>query len=73
VSAPPGDKFTYLELADAITALQDGQDIDFDGVTGPIDFDDNGDPTTATYEVWTYGDDGQLEVMRQFEAAEEEG
>jgi ABC-type branched-subunit amino acid transport system substrate-binding protein len=73
VSAPPGDKFTYLELADAIRALQDGQDIDFDGVTGPIDFDENGDPTTATYEVWTYGENGRLDVMRQFEAAQEEG
>ena len=73
VSAPPGDKYTYLELADAVRALQEGQDIDFDGVTGPIDFDENGDPTTATYEVWTYGDDGQLEVMRQFEAAQDEG
>jgi len=73
VSGPPGDKYTYLELADAIRALQEGEDIDFDGVTGPIDFDENGDPTTATYEVWTYGDDGQLEVMRQFEAAEDEG
>jgi ABC-type branched-subunit amino acid transport system substrate-binding protein len=71
VSGPPGDRYTYLQLADAIRALQDGQDIDFDGVTGPIDFDENGDPTTATYEVWTYGEDGQLEVMRQFEAAEE--
>jgi ABC-type branched-subunit amino acid transport system substrate-binding protein len=73
VSAPPGDKFTYLELADAIRALQDGQDIDFDGVTGPIDFDENGDPTTATYEVWTYGENGRLDVMRQFEAAQDEG
>jgi ABC-type branched-subunit amino acid transport system substrate-binding protein len=73
VSAPPGDKFTYLQLADAIRALQEGQDIDFDGVTGPIDFDENGDPTAATYEVWTYGEDGQLEVMRQFQAEEEEG
>jgi branched-chain amino acid transport system substrate-binding protein len=71
VSAPPGDKYTYLQLADAIRALQEGQDIDFDGVTGPIDFDENGDPTTATYEVWTYAEDGQLEVMRQFEAAQE--
>jgi branched-chain amino acid transport system substrate-binding protein len=68
VSAPPGDKFNYLQLTDAVRALQQGEDIDFDGVTGPIDFDDNGDPTTATYEVWTYGEDGQLDVMRQFEA-----
>ena len=71
VSAPPGDKYTYLQLADAVRAMQEGQDIDFDGVTGPIDFDENGDPTTATYEVWTYAEDGQLEVMRQFEAAQE--
>jgi ABC-type branched-subunit amino acid transport system substrate-binding protein len=73
VSAPPGQKYTFLELADAVRALQDGQEIDFDGVTGPIDFDENGDPTTATYEVWTYGDDGRLEVMRQFQAAQDEG
>jgi ABC-type branched-subunit amino acid transport system substrate-binding protein len=72
VSAAPGQKYTFLELADAIRALQEGRDIDFDGVTGPIDFDENGDPTTATYEVWTYGDDGALEVMRQFQAAEED-
>ena len=72
VSGPPGDKFTFLQLPDAIRALQEGQDIDFDGVTGPIDWDDNGDPTTATYEVWTYGEDGALEVMRQFEAAAEQ-
>jgi len=71
VSAPPGDKFTFLELPDAIRALQEGRDIDFDGVTGPIDWDDNGDPTTATYEVWTYGEDGALEVMRQFQAEQD--
>jgi ABC-type branched-subunit amino acid transport system substrate-binding protein len=71
VSAPPGDKFTFLQLADAIRALQEGRDIDFDGVTGPIDWDENGDPTTATYEVWTYGEGGALEVLRQFQAAED--
>src|ERR687895_2121872 len=67
VSAPPGDKFTFLQLDEAVRALQEGQDIDFDGVTGPIDWDDNGDPTTATYEVWTYGGDGDLDVVRQVE------
>jgi ABC-type branched-subunit amino acid transport system substrate-binding protein len=73
VSGPPGDKFNFLSLADAIRALQEGQDIDFDGVTGPIDWDENGDPTAATYEVWTYGEDGALETMRQFEAEEDQG
>lgn len=71
VSGPPGDRFTFLELSDAIRALANGDDIDFDGVTGPLDFDDNGDPTTATYEVYRYARDGRLEVVRQFEAEAE--
>jgi ABC-type branched-subunit amino acid transport system substrate-binding protein len=70
VSGPPGDKYTFLQLPDALQALQNGEDIDFDGVTGPIDFDDNGDPSAATYEVWRYGpDDGKLEAIRSFEAS----
>lgn len=72
VSAPPGKKYTYLELTEAVQALQNGDDIDFDGVTGPIDFDDNGDPTAATYEVWQYADDGSLDVQRQFRTQAEE-
>lgn len=68
VSGPPGDKYTFLELGDAIRALADGEDIDFDGVSGPLDLDGNGDPTTATYEVYRYGPRGQLTVERQFEA-----
>jgi ABC-type branched-subunit amino acid transport system substrate-binding protein len=74
VSGPEGEQYDYTQLADAITALQNGEEIDYVGITGPIDFDDNGDPTAATYEVWQYGeDDGELSVLRQFEAAAEEG
>lgn len=72
VSSAPGEKYTYLQLTEALQAVQQGEDIDFDGVTGPIDFDDNGDPTAATYEVWQYQDDGSLEVQRQFQAEAEE-
>ncbi|HEV2753595.1 MAG TPA: ABC transporter substrate-binding protein [Solirubrobacteraceae bacterium] len=69
VSGPPGTKYDFTQLPQAIKALAAGEDIDFQGVTGPIDFDQNGDPTTATYEVYRYGpDDGQLEVLRQFQA-----
>jgi branched-chain amino acid transport system substrate-binding protein len=70
VSSPPGRRFTFLELADGIRAIAAGEEVDFDGVTGPIDFDDNGDPTSATYEVYRYDPDGVLRVERQFEASE---
>jgi branched-chain amino acid transport system substrate-binding protein len=71
VSAPPGPKFNFTQLPQAIEALGNGEDIDFDGVTGPIDFDDNGDPTAATYEVYQYDEEGALQVQRQFQAQQE--
>lgn len=73
VSAPPGQQYDFTQLPQAVRALGAGEDIDFQGVTGPIDFDENGDPTTATYEVYRYGDDGKLEVLRQFEASRQGG
>jgi len=71
VTSAPGEKFTFQDLSGAITALANGDDIDFDGVTGPLDLDENGDPSAATYEVYRYADDGRLEVVRQFEAEAE--
>jgi ABC-type branched-subunit amino acid transport system substrate-binding protein len=66
VASAPGDKYDYTNMADAITALQNGDDIDFDGVSGPLDLDDQGDPTVATYEVFNYKG-GKLVVDRQVE------
>ncbi len=35
-------------------------DIDYDGVSGPIEFSDVGDPTEATIGIYTYGPDNEL-------------
>jgi hypothetical protein len=43
VSRPPGRAFSPAKLADALIALRDGQDIDYDGASGPVDFDDFGE------------------------------
>ena len=51
ISGPPGDKYTYLELPDAIEALQDGDDIDYDGPSGAIDMDEAGDATAGVYDI----------------------
>jgi ABC-type branched-subunit amino acid transport system substrate-binding protein len=67
ISGPPGKKYDLATLSEAIRAAAGGDDIDFDGVSGPIDFDDNGDPTSATYDEYSYKD-GKLAVTRQFEA-----
>lgn len=54
VSSPPGERFTFLNLAGAISALQDGADIDYDGASGPIDMDENGDATAGVYDTFHF-------------------
>jgi ABC-type branched-subunit amino acid transport system substrate-binding protein len=67
VTGAPGEKLNFTRLADAIKALRAGQDIDFEGVSGPLDLDKNGDPTTSLYDIFQFKN-GRLEVIRQVEA-----
>ena len=57
VSAPPGTPYTWEELPDAITALQNGEDIDYQGASGAIDMDENGDATAGVYDIYQYKGD----------------
>jgi ABC-type branched-subunit amino acid transport system substrate-binding protein len=52
ITGPPGTKYTWQQLPDAIKALQNGDDIDYVGAAGEIDLDDNGDPTKGVYDVY---------------------
>jgi ABC-type branched-subunit amino acid transport system substrate-binding protein len=37
--------------------LKQGKDIDYDGVSGPIEFNEAGDPSEATIGIYQYGED----------------
>ncbi|MCJ1706456.1 ABC transporter substrate-binding protein [Microbacterium sp. VKM Ac-2923] len=52
---------TYAECADIIVG---GGEADYDGVSGPITFDEVGDPTEATIGVFEYGDDNDYSWLR---------
>ncbi|WP_017591270.1 ABC transporter substrate-binding protein [Nocardiopsis potens] len=39
--------------------IADGEDIDYQGVSGPINFDENGDVTQATFQVYGFDDKGE--------------
>jgi branched-chain amino acid transport system substrate-binding protein len=41
---------------DGLAALKAGKDIDYNGYSGPIEFDKNGDPTGASIGIWKYVD-----------------
>jgi branched-chain amino acid transport system substrate-binding protein len=56
VSRPSGSPDDVIihpgEFAKAVQALRSGQSINYEGASGKIDFDNNGDPTSATYAWW---------------------
>ncbi|WP_448005794.1 ABC transporter substrate-binding protein [Agromyces bauzanensis] len=57
VSGGSGDGETVTDLAAAFEALAAGEQIDWDGPSGPITLDENGDPTEATIGIYEYGGD----------------
>jgi ABC-type branched-subunit amino acid transport system substrate-binding protein len=56
VSAPPGKKYSWRQLPQAIKALEAGQDIDYQGASGPIDMNKGGNPTAGFYDLYRYKD-----------------
>lgn len=56
VSAPEGDQYSWEELPEAIEALQNGDDIDYQGASGALDIDENGDATAGVYDVYEFTD-----------------
>ncbi|CAN5151098.1 ABC transporter substrate-binding protein [soil metagenome] len=66
VTGAPGDEYTWEELPDAIEALQNGEDIDYQGVTGDIEFDEAGDPQTGVFDVFAFRGD-ELETTSEVE------
>ena len=60
VTGPPGEKFTFQQLDDAIRALEEGDDIDYEGASGPVDLDEVGDPSRYIYDHVRF-EGGELE------------
>ena len=54
ITSAPGRKYTWLELDAAIRALEEGADIDYEGVSGPIEMNDKGDATAGVYDVYEF-------------------
>ena len=63
LSGPPGDQYTFEQLGDAVEALQNGDDIDYEGAAGALDMDEAGDPTAGVYDINEFQPDGSLEEI----------
>ena len=62
VSAPRGEELTWEDLPEAVRTLDAGEEIDYEGASGPLDIDVYGDPTAATYDVYEFSGDQVLLV-----------
>jgi branched-chain amino acid transport system substrate-binding protein len=56
-----GEKCT--DFATCVEMLEAGDDIDYDGVSGPIDFNDTGSPSKATIGIFQYTPDNTFENL----------
>ncbi|MFC6356915.1 ABC transporter substrate-binding protein [Luethyella okanaganae] len=59
VSGGTGNGEKVTNFADGVKLLKQGKQIDYDGYSGPITFDENGDPTEATIGIYQYGADNK--------------
>lgn len=50
-------------FADCVKLVKDGKDIDYDGVSGPIDFNDVGDPGQASFGILQFNDQNKLDTL----------
>ncbi len=57
VANPPGTKVGPGEWEKARTAISNGEDVNYEGSAGSLDFDENGD-VPGLFEHWTFTTDG---------------
>ncbi|VVB70844.1 Chemotactic signal transduction system substrate-binding protein BasB [uncultured archaeon] len=57
VANPPGVEVS--DLAEALKLVREGKDINYQGASGEITFDKNGD-VSGSYSVWTVADNGSI-------------
>jgi ABC-type branched-subunit amino acid transport system substrate-binding protein len=62
ITAPGGTEYSWQQLPGAIRALEDGEDIDYTGASGPLDMDVHGNPTNGVFDVYRYSSGG-LELV----------
>jgi ABC-type branched-subunit amino acid transport system substrate-binding protein len=65
VANPPGEQILPGEWNKAMELLADGQDINYSGASGSVDFDDNGD-VSGTFAHWVIRD-GEITTEKVFE------
>ncbi|WP_076429704.1 ABC transporter substrate-binding protein [Haladaptatus litoreus] len=57
VANPGGQKFGPENFVEAVEAAARGEDINYQGASSVVDFNEKGDPASAAYNVWKFAPD----------------
>jgi neutral amino acid transport system substrate-binding protein len=60
VANAPGQEVT--DVCEGLKLLKEGKEINYQGASGNVDIDQNGD-VVGVYDVWTVGDDGKIKTI----------
>ncbi|MYD35629.1 MAG: ABC transporter substrate-binding protein, partial [Dehalococcoidia bacterium] len=65
IARPPGETIpgTAKGVADGLATLADGRDIDYDGTSGVLEWDEHGDVRRGYIGVWRFTPDGGIEDL----------
>jgi branched-chain amino acid transport system substrate-binding protein len=58
------DGITCTSFADCMKLVLEGQDIDYNGASGPLEFTDPGEPSAAIYLISEFQADGSLKALQ---------
>jgi ABC-type branched-subunit amino acid transport system substrate-binding protein len=58
VANPNGQEVGPSNLDEAVRMVADGEEVNYQGASSPVDFDDNGDMETVTYEIFEFSEAG---------------
>lgn len=53
-----------FDFAGCVTLLRNGEDIDYDGISGPVSFNEKGDPTEAAIGIYEYDAENKPQPSR---------
>ncbi|WP_336034252.1 ABC transporter substrate-binding protein [Halobacterium yunchengense] len=67
VANPEGEEVTPSTLADGLAMAAEGTEINYNGASSAVAFDDNGDLRAATYEYFGFEEGGGIETIDQIE------
>ena len=74
VANPGGMEVGVENFVEGVEAAANGEEINFQGTSSSVNFDENGDPASAAYAIWEFIEGGtETAEVQQFEGANPDG